>query len=211
MTKKNQDQVESGLRSILSRPVFYKTFQRLVGSDRAFKKLIDIIQPASGSRMLDIGCGEGHILDFLPESITYTGYDMSASYIKYAKQKYGDRGRFINERVSDMVMKNAEPFDIVLATGLLHHLNDTEVRELFQTGYNCLKKGGVMITTDNAYYKGQSFLAKYISSKDRGKHVRYPEQYRELALSAFNTVETIIRHDMIRLPQTTCILRCRKV
>ena len=205
-----KDQIDSGIRSIFSSPVIYKMFQRFIGSDMAFRKLVDIIKPFPHSRILDIGCGEGHILDFLPETINYTGYDLSVRYIEYAKQKYGHRAIFINERVSDMALKDTQPFDIVLAIGLVHHLNDEEARGLYKTGYNSLKNGGTMFTSDNAFYKGQSFIAQYISSKDRGQHVRYPDQYQALAFSAFEKVEVIIRHDMIRLPQTACILKCSK-
>src|SRR5207249_4180649 len=161
-SKRNQDQIDTGLRSVLLHPIVYKTFQRLVGIDRAFKILVnEIIRPTAGNRMLDIGCGEAHILDFLSKEIVYVGYDLNAAYTEYARKKYGDRGVFVNERVSEMVVKDEEPFDIVLAAGLLHHLNDQEGEDLFRVGYNCLKSGGHMITTDNCYFKGQSALARY--------------------------------------------------
>jgi SAM-dependent methyltransferase len=210
-TASPRDQIDSGARSILSHPVVYKTFQRLIGIDRAFKILVnEIIRPEPGSRMLDIGCGEAYILDFLPREIMYVGYDLNPAYIDFAKRKYGDRGTFINERVSEMVVDKEEPFDFVLAVGLLHHLNDEEAKDLFKVGHNCLTKGGLMITSDNCYFKDQSPIARYISSKDRGQHVRYPEQYREIALPIFNSVEVLIKHRMVRIPQTTCILQCRK-
>lgn len=206
-----QDQVESGFRSMLSHPLVYQTYQRLVGIDTAFKKYInDIIKPAGNARILDIGCGEGYILNFLPEQVTYVGYDLSPAYITYAREKFGNRGTFINERVSAMTMDSQPSFDIVLATGLLHHLNDAEGQDLFKIGAACLRPGGMMFTYDNAFFKGQSMLARYISSKDRGQHVRYPDQYRALGLSTFKQVEIIVKHNMIRIPQTICILKCRK-
>jgi 2-polyprenyl-3-methyl-5-hydroxy-6-metoxy-1,4-benzoquinol methylase len=210
-SRRENDQVETGLRSVLSHPVIYKTFQRIIGIDRAFKILVnEIIKPTSGSKMLDIGCGEAHILDFLPKGITYVGYDLNPAYINYARKKYADRGVFINERVSEMVVANREPFNIVLAAGLLHHLNDEEAEDLFRVGYNCLETGGFMFTSDNCYLKGQSPVARYISSKDRGQHVRYPEQYKSIGLSVFRNIDTIIKNNMVRIPQTTCILKCKK-
>lgn len=206
-----QDQVESGFRSILSHPIVYQTYQRIVGIDIAFKRYIrEIIQPGANARILDIGCGEGYILNFLPPDVTYVGYDLSASYIRYAREKFGSRGTFINERVSEMTMDSHASFDIVLATGLLHHLNEEEGQELFRVGASCLRPGGQMFTYDNAFFKGQSLLARYISSKDRGQHVRYPEQYRQIGLSAFNKIDIIVKHNMIRIPQTICILKCHK-
>src|SRR5438045_2079745 len=87
--KQESDQVDTGLRSVLSHPVIYKTFQRIIGIDRAFKILVnEIIKPLSGNSMLDIGCGEAHILDFLPKEVTYVGYDLNPAYIEYARKNY---------------------------------------------------------------------------------------------------------------------------
>src|SRR5438045_4062944 len=123
ISKGEPDQIDTGLRSFLSHPIFYKTFQRLIGIDRAFKIIVhEIMKPTAGNRMLDIGCGEAHILDFLPKEVSYVRYDLNPAYIQYAKKKYGDKGVFVNERVSEMVVRDKEPFDIVLAAGLLHHL-----------------------------------------------------------------------------------------
>lgn len=206
---KKVDQITTGIRSVLRHALIYKTFQKAMGIDRAFKNLIEIMQPKKDMSFLDIGCGEAGILEFLPERIKYIGYDLSPEYIDFAKKRFGNKGDFFNERVSAMDVKGG-PFDIVLAAGLVHHLNDEEAEALYRIGYDCLKPGGTMFTTDNAFYKEQSFIARYISSKDRGQHVRYPEQYESLALSTFKNVEVIIRHDMIRLPQTACILKCSK-
>src|SRR6185503_20595904 len=119
MSSKNKDQVNSGFRSILSHPVIYNSFQRIVGIDKAFSKYVnEIIRPVDGCRILDIGCGEGYILNFLASNIDYVGYDISFSYIEFAKEKFKGRGRFVNARVSDMKLKEDELFDIVLATGL---------------------------------------------------------------------------------------------
>jgi SAM-dependent methyltransferase len=207
----NENQTTSGLRAILSSPLIYNTFQRVIGVDSGFRKYVnEIIKPTNDSKILDIGCGEGYILNFLPTEITYVGYDMDSSYIEYARKKYKERGTFFNTRVNEMPTDNFEQFDIVLATGLLHHLGDDEAGNLFKLGHQYLKKGGVMFTYDNCYFQGQSPIARYISSKDRGKNVRYPEGYKKLATVAFNDIETIIRHDMIRIPQSVCILKCHK-
>jgi cyclopropane fatty-acyl-phospholipid synthase-like methyltransferase len=211
MSSKNKGQVNSGVRAILSHPVIYNSFQRIVGIDKAFSKYVnEIIRPVDGSRILDIGCGEGYILNFLSHNIDYVGYDISSPYIEYAKEKFRGRGRFVNARVSEMKLNENELFDIVLATGLLHHLDDREGVDLFKVGYNCLGKGGVMYTYDNSYFKEQSPIAKFISSRDRGRHVRYPEEYQKIAKAVFEEVQVIIRHDMIRIPQTVCILKCIK-
>jgi cyclopropane fatty-acyl-phospholipid synthase-like methyltransferase len=40
----------------------------------------DLIHPFPGMRILDLGCGPAQILSFLPDDVTYVGYDMSAEY-----------------------------------------------------------------------------------------------------------------------------------
>ena len=206
----NKGQIDKGIRHILSSPYFYDFFQRLVGSNLLLHYLTkEFILPLSPSRILDIGCGTAKILDFLPHTVTYFGFDISKEYIRYAKKKYGgDKLFFYNERVSEMILKDTELFDIIITFGLLHHLNDQEAIDLFKIGKLNLKSNGVMITVDNTYFKGQSKIARFISSKDRGRHVRYPEGYSSLAETIFPSVEVIIRNNIGRIPQTVCILKC---
>jgi trans-aconitate methyltransferase len=45
-------------------------------------------------RVVDVGCGTGEILDFLPAGIHYHGFDLDPNYIAAAREKYSDRGRF---------------------------------------------------------------------------------------------------------------------
>ena len=53
ISKPKRDQVDTGLRSILSHPIIYKTFQRIIGIDRTFNILVnEIIRPVAGNRML---------------------------------------------------------------------------------------------------------------------------------------------------------------
>jgi len=74
--------------------------------------------------MLDIGCGPGEILGFLPTSVKYHGYDLSREYIHSAIEKYDGRGHWYCASVSDMQVKEYGAFDIVMANGVLHHLED---------------------------------------------------------------------------------------
>ena len=202
------------MRFLLSRPSIYCLFQRFIGSNRQRRRVLEEwIQPAPDSKILDIGCGAGNIVPFLPKSVYYEGYDMNRDYVEYARRKYEQSGRktkFHNRRVNAMSVEKRNFFDIVLAYGLLHHLDDEEAADLFNIGFDVLNRGGIMITHDNAYVEGQSPIARYISSKDRGQHVRRPEGYRALAERSFLHVEVHVAPGRAYLPQTICVLRCRK-
>jgi cyclopropane fatty-acyl-phospholipid synthase-like methyltransferase len=103
-----------------------------------------------------------------------------------------------------------EGFDFVLAIGILHHLGDAEAAQLFRTAHGCLRTGGQLITLDNVYVEGQSPVAKYLISKDRGRHVRQPDQYADRARPVFSQVDGFIRHDLLRVPYSHFIMKCQK-
>lgn len=159
----NNDQITTGIFSILNNPLIYSKFERMMGSMKKYKMLInEFMKPKPFSRILDIGCGTADILNLLPLTINYFGYDISAKYINFAKNKYGERAKFINKRVNDINLGN-NCFDIVFADRLLHHLNDIEAKKLFKIEYNALDDSDTMLTIDPTYSKGQSFLDKFIT------------------------------------------------
>jgi ubiquinone/menaquinone biosynthesis C-methylase UbiE len=197
-----------GIKSILSIPAMYRLFKYIITGTNHSKFVNQYVRPEKGDTILDIGCGPADILMYLPE-VHYIGFDISQSYINAAIRKYKDRGTFFCGKVTADAVSDVNA-DIVLASGVLHHLNDQECEDLFTLAYNSLKKGGRLITLDGCYVEGQSRLARYIISKDRGQYVRQPQQYRELAVRIFSDVNTDISNDLIRIPYTHIIMECRK-
>ena len=45
-------------------------------------------------RLLDVGCGTGDVLEYLPQ-VKYTGVDISKVYVASARRRYPDRGTFL--------------------------------------------------------------------------------------------------------------------
>jgi cyclopropane fatty-acyl-phospholipid synthase-like methyltransferase len=196
------------IRPILDRPFFYEFYHRLIGANYRSRVLVnDYIRPRPGDRILDIGCGPGNMLPFLPEG-EYLGVDANPSYIASARERYGHRGQFVCERVSHHSVQQFGAFDIVLALGLVHHLDDAEAQDLFRLGYTALKPGGRMITNDGCYTSDQSAVAKYLLSRDRGQFVRTEEQYKALAHTWFKEVRANIREDVLRIAYTHLIMEC---
>lgn len=198
--------------SILEQPVVYKLFSALVGAQNSQSTFVNqYVRPAAGSRILDIGCGPGNILDHLPQ-VDYFGFDFNPSYIESATRRYGHRGQFFCQRVSEarVFLEQPESFDIVLAIGILHHLDDTEATRLFEIAKRALKKGGRLVTFDGCYVDDQSRAAKYLLSRDRGQFVRDEKGYIGLAKTRFDEVCVSIRHDLLHIPYTHIILECVK-
>ena len=196
------------IRPILNRPFFYEFYHQLIGANYRSRVLVsDYIRPQPGDRILDIGCGPGNMIPFLPQG-QYLGVDANPSYIASARERYGHRGEFVCERVSHHSVQQFGAFDIVLALGLVHHLDDEEARDLFRLGHTALKPGGRMITNDGCYTANQSAAKRYLLSRDRGQYVRTQEEYEKLAYSWFPEVRTNIREDVLRIPYTHLILEC---
>ena len=203
-------QKTTGIYSILSLPFFYELFQRLIGADRKRKILIkDFIKPHVGAEILDCGCGPAHILKYFPKEVKYTGIDLSEDYISNARKLFPNHS-FKVSSVDDFVILGKK-FDIILALGLLHHIDDENCKKLFSSAYKLLKKDGRMITLDGVFIKEQSLIAKFLLKKDRGQFVRNKESYEKLAKSIFGEkkVDTVIRFDLTRIPYTHIIMQCK--
>jgi len=205
---------ETGLPAILSKPLVYDLFTRLVGKERSRVKLVqDYVRPFPGCRILEIGCGTARLLSYLPNSIAeYTGFDMNPLYIESAKKRWKRRAncRFFCQKVEDAATLKPGHYDIVLAVGIVHHLNDNEAAYLFNIAYHALKLNGALITYDNVYIENQNWFAKWLISRDRGRSVRTIEDYKRLAVQYFVDIEGNILHDALRIPYTIFIMRCIK-
>ena len=196
------------MRSLLERPGVYSLFRRLVGRDSARSVYArEHLRLVPGQRVLDLGCGPGDILQFLP-AVDYVGYDINPSYIERARRRFGARGKFLCAPLGPELEVGIQAFDVVIAHGVLHHLDDEAARALFRLARRVLKPGGRLVTFDGCYAAGQPALARLFRSLDRGRHVRGRDAYEALARSAFDEVKSFVRHDLIRIPYTHLIMEC---
>ena len=208
-------QVTSGIRRALSHPAVYDTLQWMVGVNKCRTILVnEYIRPEPGHRILDIGCGTGTLLSFLPDSVEYTGFDASAAYIRKARAHFKGRGNFVNQLLSEANIDQYRDFDRVVATGLLHHLDDTEVTSLCQLAKKALRPpghnqaGGRFHSLDCCYVDGMSPVSRFLIDRDRGQNVRTTSQFESLAGSVFDSVEGVHRNDMQTIPYDLFLMTC---
>lgn len=203
-------QKTDGLHAVLSHPRIYDLLQNLLGAKRSRTRLIrDHIRPRTGDRILDIGCGTGELFSQLPAGLHYVGFDLSESYITAARQRHGG-ARFECMDVADYQVSGSDEqgADLVLAIGILHHLDDDRARALMRTAHAALKPGGRFISLDGTYVDGQSPIAHALIARDRGKSIRTPDAYQALAQAEFGTVNGRVRGDMLYVPYTHYIMEC---
>lgn len=203
-------QISSGIRSILSHPLVYKLLQSLVGMHKARCEYTEkYLRPTPRMKILDVGCGPADLLAYLPGSVDYYGIDFNASYIDHAKNKFGDKGTFICGDVNDANLDLQPQFDLIIATGLLHHLDDDNAVKLLKTLATKMHASSRMITLDPCYIENNTPLVKLIMRWDRGQNIRNAENYRKLAAQAFSQITVHVRDNMSRIPRgTAAILEC---
>ena len=202
-------QVTRGLRAILSASVAYDLFQGLVGAEALRKTIVtDYLTVGPHRRILDIGCGTAAILEHLPKDVEYLGFDASEAYIRTARRRFRDRGAFFTQLVTEASLEGLPGFDLVMAIGMVHHLDDSEADHLFALAARALTPEGRLCTVDPCLASPQSPIARAIIHRDRGRHVRELEGYRGLARRHFDRVEASIRHDLLRIPYTHALLTC---
>jgi SAM-dependent methyltransferase len=206
--KGSMGQIITGLRSVLSHPWIYDSFQNIMGARSGRRDFsTNFVRAYPGSRLLDLGCGTAQILDYLPEGVDYWGYDINPEYIAAAQTKFGGKGRFACRLLEESEMARILPFDIVLAIGLLHHLDDDTARNVLRLARLGLKPGGRFVSIDPVFVADQNPIARVLINRDRGQNVRDAEDYLALARHEFHLVEGMVRH-RIWIPYTHWIMEC---
>ena len=205
-------EITYGLRSALSYSGIYDFFQWLMGAKRGRTIFSSqYIKARDGDFVLDIGCGTADIRLYLPD-VKYFGFDPNAHYVEAAKKRLSEArktGTLLHATLDMAALTELPKFDIVLASGVLHHLNDEEVIQLGKLSKSALKKGGRLVTIDPCFVEHQSPIANFLISHDRGQHVRDVNGYQKLMSSVFTYVKCDVRHDFARFPYTHLMMECK--
>lgn len=82
--------------------------------------VVDLLDPGEGERILDLGCGTGHLAGTIGErGASVVGLDASAEMIERARETYPDR-RFVRADARSFASEFDEPFDAVFSNAALH-------------------------------------------------------------------------------------------
>ena len=191
-------------------PSIYKALMFSLGADRAITRYVnEMLQPEPGMKMLDVGCGPANVLAYLP-ALDYTGIDLNEKHIAFARERFGDRGRFLVGNVAENLKQDEYKFDLINASGLLHHLSDNEAISLFESLKRLLKQDGRIVTFDNVWLPAQRSVAKLINRMDSGLNIRTQEAYVGLLRGTGLYVQVRIFHDLLRIPYDHIVMTVRK-
>lgn len=182
---------KSGLHAIISTPFVYNLVQWVAGAKLYRERMVaNYIQPFEGCRILDIGCGTGEYAEYFKKRISkfeYFGFDGEESYIEWGKKHFeGDsRVQLFHKILTEEEIKEFNNFDIVIATGVMHHLDDELVVSLLNLSKKALKPGGKLVTYDPGNYEDANAIERFFVKNDRGRSIRFKEGYEALIRQVF--------------------------
>lgn len=193
---------------ILSRPAVYRSFKRIVLPDGVLERLVaEHFVVRDGGRVLDLGCGFGDYAPFYAGRCDYLGIDHNDSYVTTARSmNHGSAARFIVADVADPVVAEHGPFDLIMMSGVLHHLPSSAVRDLADMVRPLLSPAGRFVAMEPVFDPDQRLSARLAIAADRGRFARDEEGYRSLLSTAFPSVESSIVSGMLRIPYTHVVL-----
>ena len=184
--------------------------QRFVGASRdraAFVRTHVVFRPSD--KIVDAGCGTGSALEFLPP-VTYFGFDPNPDYIRLAQLRYGSRGQFLCGDASSLrVRELAQGADAFLSLGMLHHLTDTQIDQIFSLARACLHPEGRFIFYEPCFSTNDDLLGRVFMKLDRGGNIKTAQAWRALLLEHFATVDEYIRRPVYWFRYTTQAVICR--
>ncbi len=154
--------------------IFEKPEQELEKAQiNKYNKLIDLIKPKPGDKILEIGCGWGGFAEHLAKN-----YDVNLDCITISKKQF----EFTKNRINRLKLNNKvkvkfldyrdlkDKYDAIASIEMIEAVGEKHLNKYFSTIKSNLKPNGVgaiqaIIIKDelfNRYRKNQDFIQKYI-------------------------------------------------
>ncbi|MFD1642665.1 class I SAM-dependent methyltransferase [Halohasta litorea] len=100
--------------------------------------VVGLLDPQAGERILDLGCGTGHLTQQIAEAgATAVGLDQSAEMVAAARDSYPNC-EFVHADARDFTVD--EPFDAVFSNAALHWIEDQDA--VLDSVVDALRPGG---------------------------------------------------------------------
>jgi len=129
---------------------FYDQFAQSFSATRqaTWGELVKFVERVKeGERVLDLGCGNGRLLEFLKDKqVDYVGADISNQLLDIARQRYPANQFVLIDGLNLPFPDNS--FDWIFSIAVLQHVPSLELRKIFlKETRRVLKPGGKIVLT----------------------------------------------------------------
>jgi ubiquinone/menaquinone biosynthesis C-methylase UbiE len=200
------------LAQIFDNAKLYEIFQTTVLRKKTKTVIRDeIVRPEKVVKVLDFGCGIGYHSELFMSSY-YLGVEPLKACIDTANRKYANsRVEFELGDHKSLEVLPAGSFDLVIAIGVLHHIDDNILKEFVTEAFRILTPQGKLTTFDPVFHDKQSKISKWVVKQDRGRFVRSEIEYtREIRSTFSGIVETRVYSNLLRIPYDHLVINAIK-
>lgn len=146
---------------------------------RYYAALVRRYAPEKGGRLLELGCGLGHLLGLLQDDFSCIGIDLADYSIEQLRQN-APKAEGIVMSADDLSRFADQEFSVVVALHLVEHLPDPA--DTIQQVNRILKKGGLFLfATPNPIYSLRRFKDEQTDAIGKDPthiNVQPPQQWR---------------------------------
>ncbi len=167
------------IEKVLAFPLLFDLQQKFFNNYSAVRDEFEEHLKVSGKRILDVGCSTGacarQIVDM--ENNSYTGVDIEREYIETASRSF-PMARFMAMDARALPFES-KSFDVVLFTGVCHHMEDALIRDCLREVNRVLTDDGVVLIAEPVFTPGW-WWSNFLLSLDRGHYIRDVKGYAAL-------------------------------
>ena len=176
------------ISKFFSHPLAFHYIRYLFNFGFNTKHVKNFLCPKKIDMIIDVGCGIGYYSKVV-EDAQYLGFDSNAQYIDYARSRFANsKKKFLKiDFIEDPLPKIELKPNKCLLIGVIHHLSDHQVRQLFD---KLSKMNFESIVTQDPFYSKWHFINNLFCWLDRGRYVRTESKYKKLILSHFDIISS---------------------
>ena len=132
--------------------------------------------------VIDYGCGTGRLAEFLANDVLYYfGVDINERNIYLARRNYTNlKNTSFQSEIGPILPSVFEKDVVIVMVGVMHHLSDSEITEIFTLFKSLPVRTLKFVTCDPVHTPSQNPLARGLMLLDRGKFIRSSLEYEKL-------------------------------